>query len=137
MGQTLKRGGSRISDSALSALPGRRLIPSPNPRMLTPFEVDLLRQDLQMALKLLGQDEIDDAHTLIRAQGFRPVDFEIVWHADPSPAVPGAATGNVTVTRRSTQIACTYDVADGSWLAQFELDLQEGAFGREANQTEP
>jgi hypothetical protein len=105
--------------------------------MLTPFEVDLLRQDLQMALKLLGQDAIDDAHTLIRDQGFRPVDFEIVWHADPSQAVPGAATGNVTVSRRTTQIACTYDAADGSWLGQFELDLQAGAFGREANQSEP
>lgn len=42
---------------------------SKSPRLLTPCEIDLLRQDLQMALKLLGQDEIDDAHAVMRDQG--------------------------------------------------------------------
>jgi hypothetical protein len=104
--------------------------------MLTPFEIDVLRQDLQAALKLLGQDEINDAHALMRDQGLHPVDFEIVQHADPSPAVPCAATGKVTVTRKSTRMARTYDAGDGSWLRQFGLDLREGAFAWEANQTE-
>jgi hypothetical protein len=86
-----------------------------------------------MALKLLGQDEIDDAHALMRDQSLPPVDFEIVWHADSSPAVSGAVMGKVTVTRKSTRIASTYDAGDGSWVRQFELDLQRGTFGREAN----
>lgn len=31
--------------------------------MLTPSEIELLRQDLQAALKVLRQDKIDDART--------------------------------------------------------------------------
>jgi hypothetical protein len=93
----------------------------------------LLRQDLQMALKLLGQDEIDDAHALMRDQSLSPVDFEIVWHADSSPAASGAVLGKVTATRKSTRIVNTYDAGDGTWVRQFELDLQKGIFGREAN----
>lgn len=104
--------------------------------MLTPSEIHLLRQDLQAALKLLGQDEIDDAHALMRNQGFRPVDFEIIQHADPSSAFPRAVTGKVTLIRKGTSMTKNYEAADGSWLRQFELDLQEGAFGWEANQTE-
>ena len=84
--------------------------------MLAPFEIDLLRQDLQAALKLLGQDEIDDAHVLMRDQGFRPADFEIVQHADPSPAFPNAVTGKVNLVRKSTRIAKTYEAGRGFLL---------------------
>ena len=105
--------------------------------MLTPSEIDLLRQDLQAALKLLGQDEIDDAHALMRDHGFRPVDFEIVQHADPSPAFPNAVTGTVTLVRKSTRIAKTYEAGSGSsWLVVFEQDLKEGLFGRKAAHAE-
>jgi hypothetical protein len=70
MDQNSKSGGA--GNSAATALPGRKLATSKNPRMLTPFEIDLLREDLQAALKLLGQHEIDKAHTLLRDYGFRP-----------------------------------------------------------------
>jgi hypothetical protein len=50
-----RESGSRISEEASNSLPGRKLVPSKTPRMLEPFEVDLLRQDLQAALKLLGK----------------------------------------------------------------------------------
>lgn len=43
-------GGKKPSDLASTALPGRKLATSKNPRMLKPFEIDLLRQDLQAAL---------------------------------------------------------------------------------------
>jgi hypothetical protein len=39
--------------SASNDLPGRRLVPSKSPRMLEPFEIDLLRQDLKAALARL------------------------------------------------------------------------------------
>jgi hypothetical protein len=131
MGRTSKNGGSRVSGSASSALPGRKLVTSTTPRMLKPFEIDLLRQDLQVALQLLGQNEIDDAHALMRDQGFRPDDFEIFRHADPSPAFASAVTGKVTLVRKSTQVAKNYEAGVGhSWLRLFENDLKEGAFGR-------
>lgn len=50
-----RESGSRISEEAASTLPGRKLVPSKTPRMLEPFEVELLRQDLRAALKLLGK----------------------------------------------------------------------------------
>jgi hypothetical protein len=101
--------------------------------MLKPFEIDLLRQDLQAALKLLGQDEIDDAHALMRDYGFRPDDFEIVQRADPSPAFPSSITGTVTLVRKSKQVERTYEAGSGSsWLALFDNDLKLGAFGRRA-----
>ena len=101
--------------------------------MLTPSEIDLLRQDLQAALKLLGQDEIDDAHGLLRKHGFRPCDFEIVQHTDPTPAFPGAITaitGQVVLLRKSNRMAKAYEAGHGSsWLIHFENDLKSGAFG--------
>jgi hypothetical protein len=99
--------------------------------MLKPFEIDLLRQDLQAALRLLGQDEIDDAHALMREHGFRSDDFEIIQHADPSPAAPSATTGTVTLVRKSNRMTKTYEAGkDSSWLELFENDLKLGAFGR-------
>ena len=41
-------GGER--GSASTDLSGRRLVPSKSPRMLEPFEIDLLRQDLKAVL---------------------------------------------------------------------------------------
>jgi len=54
MGEASKTGGQKSSGSASSALPGRKLATSKSPRMLKPFEVDLLRQDLKEALARLG-----------------------------------------------------------------------------------
>jgi hypothetical protein len=51
MGETTKTDGEK--DSATTALPGRKLATSKNPRMLKPFEIDLLRQDLKAALARL------------------------------------------------------------------------------------
>jgi hypothetical protein len=133
MDQSLKSGGSRISGSASSALPGRKLATSKIPRMLTPSEIDLLRKDLQAALKLLGQDEIDNAHALMRDHGFRPDDFEVIQRADPSPAFPSEITGTVTLMRKSNRTAQTYDAgSDSTWLVRFETDLKLGAFGRKS-----
>ncbi|HKT74642.1 MAG TPA: hypothetical protein VJQ47_17285 [Steroidobacteraceae bacterium] len=133
MDDTLKDSSGGVSGSASNALPGRRLAPSKNPRMLTPPEIDLLRQDLQEALKLLGQDEIDDTHALMRARGFRPADFEIIHRPDPSSAFPSAITGTVTLVLKSNRTARTYEAGYGSsWLEQFDNDLKRGTFGRSA-----
>jgi hypothetical protein len=51
------------SGSTFIDLPGRKLATSNEPRMLTPSEIELLRQDLEAALKFLRQDKIDDAPT--------------------------------------------------------------------------
>jgi hypothetical protein len=102
--------------------------------MLQPFEVDLLRQDLQQALKLLGQDEIDDARALMREHGFDPVDFEILQQADPLAADVSPVTGTVTTVRRSSGCSSTYGAGHGtSWLSLFDLDLKSGLFGRKDN----
>ncbi|MGH8208114.1 MAG: hypothetical protein ACREU6_00695 [Steroidobacteraceae bacterium] len=90
-----------------------------------------MRQDLQAALKLLGQDAIDDAHALMRDVGFRPDEFEIIQHAEPSTAFPSAVTGTATLIRKSNRLAKTYDAGSGSsWLVQLDTDLKSGAFGR-------
>ena len=53
MGEISKTGGENDSGSASTALPGRKLATSKTPRMLKPFEIDLLRQDLKAALARL------------------------------------------------------------------------------------
>ncbi len=89
----------------------------------------MLRQDLQAALKLLGQDEIDDAHGLMRDCGFPPGDFEIIQNADPSPAHPSDITGTVTVIRKNNRLAKTYAAGSSSqWLVQLEVDLKARLF---------
>jgi hypothetical protein len=57
--KTIQKG----SGSTLTDLPGRKLATSKKPRMLTPSEIEILRQDLRAALKVLRQDKIDDAPT--------------------------------------------------------------------------
>lgn len=84
-----------------------------------------------MALRVLGQDEIDDAHALIRENGFRPADFEILQRADPSFAYPSAVTGTVTVLRKSSGASMAYQAGSGShWLEQLEIDLKLGTYGK-------
>jgi hypothetical protein len=100
--------------------------------MLTPFEIELLRQDLRAALEFLGQDEVEDAQKLVRKQGFRSNDFEILQKADPLSSSPGAVTGSVMVLRRSSKAYKSYVAGHGSsWLEQFDADLKLGVFGRQ------
>ena len=54
---TLWQRSGRISAADVEAMPGCKLRTSPVPRMLEPFEVEILRQDLQQALKLLGYED--------------------------------------------------------------------------------
>ena len=127
----MKPGDQKGAGSTSIDLPGRKLAVSKKPRMLTPSEVELLRQDLQAALKVLGQDEIDRAHQLIRRSGFRSSDFEILRGSDPSPSAETPLTGSATVRRKSNGMARTYTAARGSrWLLQVENDLKTGLFGR-------
>jgi hypothetical protein len=52
MDRTSKSNGDKHSASATTAtaLPGQKLATSKTPRMLTPSEIDLLREDLKAAL---------------------------------------------------------------------------------------
>ena len=50
MDRTSKSNGDKHSGSATTALPGQKLATSKIPRMLTPSEIDLLREDLKAAL---------------------------------------------------------------------------------------
>jgi hypothetical protein len=54
MHKTLKTGGDTNLDSTSIALPGQKLATSSEPRMLKPFEIDLLQQDLKAALNIAG-----------------------------------------------------------------------------------
>jgi hypothetical protein len=56
MGKSSKADGDKGPGSISTDLPGRRLVPSKSPRMLEPFEVDLLRQDLKAVLARLRAD---------------------------------------------------------------------------------
>jgi hypothetical protein len=98
--------------------------------MLTPSEIDLLRQDLNAALKVIGQDELDEADTLLRKQGFQPREFEILQEGDPSPVQPGAVAGTVHVIRKNPRVARVYSPGSGTtWLVQFAADIKSGVFG--------
>ena len=50
MDENSKTSGEKRSDLASTALPGRKLVTSKTPRMLKPFEITLLRQDLKAVL---------------------------------------------------------------------------------------
>ncbi len=130
MAENLKTGGAKSSGSASIALPGQKLATSKIPRTLTPSEIELLQQDLKAALKVLGQDETDDAHSLLREYAFRSADFEILLGADPSLPSQGATKGSVVVLRRRNGYSRSYSAGHGSsWLQQLETDLKQGAFG--------
>jgi len=129
MEKGLKTGGGKNSGLASIALPGRKLATSKNPRMLTPSEIDLLQQDLQVATWVVEPDEIDDARALIAAQGFRNDDFDFTQRADPSPNFPSPITGTVTLTRKSNGTTKTYAAGHCSdWLTRLEADLKSGMF---------
>jgi hypothetical protein len=51
--ETSNTGDKKGSGAVATALPGRTLAPSKSPRMLKPFEIDLLRQDLKAVLAYL------------------------------------------------------------------------------------
>jgi len=98
--------------------------------MLTRSEIELLRQDLRTALKVVGPDEIEDAETLLRENGFSAEEFEIIQQANSSPAFPSAITGSVVVVRTTSGAAKDYDAGSGSqWLVELETDLRAGTFG--------
>jgi hypothetical protein len=98
--------------------------------MLTPSEIELLRQDLDAALKIVGPDEIEDAEALLRENGFSAEEFEIIQRGNPSPAFPSAITGTVVVVRRTNEAAREYDASSGSrWLMELGADLKAKAFG--------
>ena len=59
-GRDMKGGGDSNLASASIALPGRKLATSSKPRMLKPFEIDLLQQDLKAALSIAGHAKSDD-----------------------------------------------------------------------------
>ena len=50
MDRTSKSSSGKHSASTTTALPGQKLTTSKTPRMLTPPEIELLRQDLKAAL---------------------------------------------------------------------------------------
>ena len=122
---------TKASGSVSIDLPGRRLVTSKDPRMLTPSEIELLRQDLREALEVVGADEIEGAETLFRENGFKPEDFRIFQKGDVSPALPSSIKGIVIVVRRSSGAAKTYEAGSGSpWLLRLEADLKARVFGR-------
>jgi hypothetical protein len=99
--------------------------------MLTPSEIELLRQDLKEALEVVGADEIEDAESLLRENGFRPADFRIFQKGEVSPAYPSPIRGIVIVVHTSSGAAKTYEAGSGSqWLSQLEVDLKSKVFGR-------
>src|SRR5262245_58845436 len=131
MGQPSKTCGNRIPASASNALPGRKLATSRTPRMLQPSEVDLLRQDLQQAFSLLGQDEIDDAHAEIRSLGYDEGDFTFTripyTHIGTgvAPTIEDMVVMNTVNGKEKT-----YDAGHGSsWPVAFAEDLRTGYFG--------
>jgi hypothetical protein len=98
--------------------------------MLTRSEIELLRQDLSAALKVVGPDEIEDAETLLHENGFSADEFEIIQRGDPSQALPSAITGSVVVVRTTNRAAKEYDASSGSqWLVELETDLKARVFG--------
>ena len=99
--------------------------------MLQPFEIDLLRQDLQQALKLLGQDEIDDAYAELRKLGYDEGDFAFTRRPSThlgtgvAPSIEDMEVMNTVNGKQKT-----YDASHGSsWPAEFSDDLCAGYFG--------
>jgi hypothetical protein len=85
---------------------------------------------LDVALKIVGPDEIEDAEALLRENGFSADEFEIIQHGNPSRAFPSAITGTVVVVRTTNEVAREYDASSGSpWLMEFDADLKAKAFG--------
>lgn len=99
--------------------------------MLQPSEIDLLRQDLQQAYKLLGQDEIDEARAEIRRLGYNESHFTFsrIPHAHPGAGVTATIEDMVVLNKANGQKK-TYDAGHGSsWPVEFSNDLRSGYFG--------
>ena len=102
--------------------------------MLSPSELDLLQQDLKMALSVVGLDELEDANALLVQIGFPPNDFQFGEESDPSPAYPAPITGRIQCIRISMDRRQVYDAGhESSWLCDFERDLRSGHFGPQPN----
>ncbi len=98
--------------------------------MLSQSEIDLLRQDLNAALRVVGRDEIDEVESLLLEHGFRASDFEILQKSAPSTASPGEIADTIQIIRKSTGEARLYDAGSGSsWIGQLGKDLKSGLFG--------
>lgn len=90
-----------------------------------------MRQDLQQAFRLLGQDEIDEAHAEIRRLGYSEEDFTFTREpytylgTGVAPVIADMVIMN-TVTGRQK----TYSADSGTWWpAEFCNDLRAGYFG--------
>jgi len=84
---------------------------------------------LKAAIEVVGQDEIDDAYSLIHRYGYATQDFEILQKGDPTPAFPAATTGIVVVVRKSNGMTKRYEAGHrSSWLLQLDTDLKSRAF---------
>ena len=82
MDETLKTGGGDPSGLATTALPGRKLAISKTPRMLTPSEIAILREDLKAAVAYL------------RATAEPLIESEPARHSDHRKAVPTPKSGS-------------------------------------------
>ncbi|AMP04445.1 transcriptional regulator [Collimonas pratensis] len=83
-------------------------------------------------MKLIDPDEKSDFYAILQAQHLAAEDFELheVDTTDPKTDEIFALTGFVTVSRKSSGRKKQYPIGDGStWVAEFERDLQQGAFG--------
>lgn len=80
---------------------------------------------------VLSEDEVEDFYTSIKDLGFEEKDFELSQTASPaSGSGIQRIAGTVTVKRKSTGVARTYQAGDGSaWPASFHDELRVGAFG--------
>jgi hypothetical protein len=80
---------------------------------------------------MVDESEREDFQQAIRNKGFEPDDFELTEKQDP-PQGGGiyAIKGTVTIERKSTGARKSYQAGHGSaWPAEFEDDLESGAFG--------
>jgi len=82
-------------------------------------------------MALLSESERDDFHTLISEAGFKVVDFDLHETEDPPEGMIYRVQGRVSVRRKSTGTMREYRAGHMStWLADFDRDLRDGAFGR-------
>jgi hypothetical protein len=82
-------------------------------------------------ISVIEDDELEDFHASIEAQGYDKDDFELTQSANPTSAGSvSAVTGTVTVRRKSTGAKRSYPAGhDSAWPATFDDDLESGVFG--------
>ncbi len=79
---------------------------------------------------VVDKSEREDFENSILEQGHKVIDFELIEQEDP---IQGAGvkviSGHVTIRRKSTGTAKSYNAGHGSsWPAQFSSDLRLGFF---------